>query len=74
LLKDLPTEPDPHLQRQMDQILAREGQRDSLLSEGLRWGTRRFQSTLPVKVRDLEWIIDEQEDFLDFLREVGEGI
>lgn len=74
LLKDLPTEPDPHLQRQMDQILAREGQRDSLLSDGLRWGTRRFQSTLPVKVRDLEWIIDEQEDFLDFLREVGEGI
>lgn len=74
LLKDLPTELDPHLQRQMDQILAQEGQRDSLLSDGLRWGTRRFQSTLPVKVRDLEWIIDEQEDFLDFLREVGEGI
>lgn len=74
LLKELPAELDPHLRWQMDQILAQEGLRDSLLSDGLRWGARRFRSTLPVKVRDLEWIVGEQEKFLDFLREVGEGI
>jgi hypothetical protein len=74
LLEELTEELDPGLQCRMDSILSREQQRDSLLSDGLQWASRRFQSTLPVKVRDLELVVGSPDAFLDFLREMGEGI
>ena len=74
LFRELPAEIDPELRQEMDLVLSREQLRDSLLSDGLRWSTRRFKSDLPLKVRDLEWIVDEPVEFVDFLRETGEGI
>ena len=74
LLEELTEELDPGLQCRMDSILSREQQRDSLLSDGLQWASRRFQSTLPVKARDLELVVGSPDAFLDFLREMGEGI
>ena len=74
LVRELSAEIDPQLRREMDQILSAEHLRDSLLSDGMRWASRRCRSTLPVRVRDLESTIEEPDGFLDLLREMGEGI
>ncbi len=58
----------------MDRVAVDQQVRETLLSDGLRWAVRRRGSRLPLKIRDLEWIIDDQDLFIDFLRESGEGL
>ena len=58
----------------MDRVAAEQQVYETILSDGLNWAVRRRRSRLPLKVRDLEWIVDELDVFIDFLRESGEGL
>jgi hypothetical protein len=58
----------------MDQVATAQQLHEMLLSDGLRWTVRRRGSRLPMKIRDLEWIVDDHDLFVDFLREAGEGL
>ena len=58
----------------LDNLCVREGLRDVLVSDGLRWAGHRRAARLAPRVWDLAVAANDPEEFVDFLRLASEGV
>jgi hypothetical protein len=74
LVENLASTLSPHMLDWIDDACAKERLRDALLSDGLRWATRRRASRLALGLWDLKAVANDPDAFLSFLQVASEGL
>jgi hypothetical protein len=74
LVEELTAILSPQMLTWIDAACAKEGIRDALLSDGLRWAAHRRGSRLALRVWDLKAVTGDTESFVEFLYVASEGV
>lgn len=74
MLDYLDDEVSGEMREWLDSVLLAEGVDDALLSTGLEWATHRRRSRLPLKRWNVNDVLLNEDSFVEFLRDVAEGI
>lgn len=74
LVEDLSKPLPSSLLAWVDEVCAAEALRDVIVSDGLRWADHRRASRLALRIWDLMTVTKDADAFIEFLREISEGV
>jgi hypothetical protein len=74
LLDDMPPDLGDELFSWIDRQCRQHGVERAVISDGMGWAEHRWRSRLPLKVWNLGEVLSDREAFIEFLRDVAEGV
>ena len=73
LAEDIENTDDP-VRQWLDELCFAHDLAEVLLTDGLHWALHRVDARVPLKLWNLEAIIEDESAFMDFLRDFAEGV
>jgi hypothetical protein len=74
VLAETITDTEPRIRQWLDDLCAAHDVPEAVFSDGMHWALHRFDARVPLRVWDVEAVIDDESVFLDFLRDFAEGV